>query len=99
MSWNYRILRSTQSGGDPWYAVHEVYYAADGSVNAATERPMALEAENTVGLLWHFAVMVEALEKPVLDATSLEEIEPAQELSDAIKRVLADTKAYASGME
>ena len=39
MSWNYRVIKRV-IGGEDAYGIHEVYYAADGTIRAWTENPI-----------------------------------------------------------
>jgi hypothetical protein len=76
MSWNYRVIR----GGDPggvYYAIHEVYYDADGEPNGWCEADALADTRDDL-----FSVlerMNEAAKKPVLEVREgkLVEVEPA----------------------
>lgn len=39
MSWNHRVMRTTQPDGTFAFAIHEVYYDDDGAILAWTETP------------------------------------------------------------
>ena len=39
MSWNHRVMRTTQADGTFAYQIHEVYYHDDGSIKAWTVNP------------------------------------------------------------
>ncbi len=66
--WNYRVVRS-----DGHYAVHEVFYRDDGSVEAWTEVPVALSAETLDDLRAELQSYAAALDRPPIEAeTNLE---------------------------
>lgn len=71
MKWNYRVLEFVDPANDePWQAIHEVYYDADGLPESYSEGPavvMSHDAGNNkadLGLV--LDKMREALEKPAL---------------------------------
>lgn len=50
MSWNYRIIRHTNTnevGGEPfWFAIHEVYYNDKGEENGWTKDPITFVGDS-----------------------------------------------------
>lgn len=68
MSWNYRVIRHIAAGasGD-WFAIHEVYYDADGAPCAVSEKPISPHGETRDDLLTDLRMMQEAADKPTLD--------------------------------
>ena len=68
MSWNYRVIRhiATGAAGD-WFAIHEVYYDADGMPRAVSEKPISPQGDTCEELLSDLQMMQEAAEKPTLD--------------------------------
>jgi hypothetical protein len=86
--WNYRVMRTAEPDGKSGvYQIHEAYYE-NGEVNGWTG-PVTVLADTSIDLLTVLAMMTEALEHPVLDAETGKPIEPAQELSDDLRRVMA----------
>jgi hypothetical protein len=98
MTWNHRVIRTEDAAG-PFYAIHEVIYGDDEVVIGWTEEPVHVGAETARGLFWVLSVMTEALGKPVLQIVGdrLEDVEPAQELSDMLKAVLEHGKLVGKG--
>ena len=58
---------------EPWYSIREVYYDATGKVNGWTENAIAPESNTIEGLLEILQLMLNCLDKPVLDEANLEE--------------------------
>ena len=87
-TWTHRVMRKTESNGDISYGIYEVYgekgsyswsetpVSVDHYVDYAFAEPEELEHNNMLEELrqWH-GVMGKALEKPVLDYETGEEIE------------------------
>lgn len=70
MSWNYRVVH--QHGehlGQSWetYAIHEVYYNAEGEPYMVSARPDRTSAEALAELRQVWRMMGEAFAKPVLE--------------------------------
>jgi hypothetical protein len=72
MSWNYRVIRLTDTRDDPVFIISEVYYRDDGTPRAHCEADVS--AESVEGLRRVLALMGEALEKPVLDGGTFGEV-------------------------
>jgi hypothetical protein len=91
--WNYRVMRhaAKAANDDDFYAVHEVYYRADGTVKEWTKEPSGsptgeTHEEMSRDLAW----IITALTKPTLDHATGLEVEPAMMLADDIGKVLRD---------
>lgn len=65
MSWNYRIIRYPATEVSP-FAIHEVYYDAEGRATSWSETPIAPLGDNLLELRAEVEYMLEAFEKPVL---------------------------------
>ena len=63
MAWNYRIIKNTQFST---YAIHEVYYKEDGSIEGSTESPVYVLGETIDELRADIGYMQDAFTKPVL---------------------------------
>lgn len=73
MSWNYRVVKSTEShpnfrNGEPYevYAIHEIYYDENGVVNGHVEKPEIGPYEELGELLPTLKRLAEALDKPII---------------------------------
>lgn len=65
--WNYRVV-SSEDG----YSIHEVYYKADGSIEAYTLNPVNSYGETAEELKADLEMMLAAFNKPVLTKAGLE---------------------------
>ena len=90
--WNYRVMRSEQPGGPPWYAIHEVYYGAGGAVDGWAEKAATLGSETVDGLLSELAIVAEALTQPVLDEKTGASVEPERIFRDETMVILQAAK-------
>lgn len=71
MSWEYRVVKRVIAGV-PWYAIHEVYYEADGrTVEFWTSDPVAVGGDDTIELENDLDRYRAALGKPILEAKDL----------------------------
>jgi hypothetical protein len=59
--WNYRVMQKGEQ-----FAIHEVFYRGDGSVQGYTENPVSLRAETLEQLAEELKRYALALERPVL---------------------------------
>jgi hypothetical protein len=66
MTWNYRVVKHTDSEGITHFGIHEVYYDKDGRPSMYTESAMAPYGETLEELAEDLERMREALIKPVL---------------------------------
>ena len=80
MSWNYRVVRrlypEQEEGDRVIHGIHSAHYSKDGKVRAISVEPeVVLSAEGDLaGLRETFSMMARALEEPVLDYDTREEI-------------------------
>lgn len=86
MSWDYRVVRHVAKG-ETVYAIHEAFYDAAGKVEAITENDIALRDDSAVGLALHLPTYLAALNLPVIDWHTREEVEPpvAWQAADATR--------------
>lgn len=66
MSWNYRILRHTDPDSTRVFAIHEVYYDAQGEPERWTERAAAPQGESYKELTLDLAQYQQAFQRHVL---------------------------------
>jgi hypothetical protein len=66
MTWNYRIVRSTE-GEAEYCAIYEVYYDDEGRPEARTERPAHPAGETLEDFADDLQAYQAALSQPVLD--------------------------------
>lgn len=101
MSWNYRVIRTEDTTG-VCYSLHECHYANKGDTipTSWTEASADPSAETRTGLFWVLATMTEAVAQPVLEGRDgrLVEVEPERQLTDDLKKAIANNKEYAEGM-
>jgi hypothetical protein len=75
--WNYRVVKRIWYQGTPReeiiYEVHEAHYGI-GKKPSITKEPVAAAEESVEGLREHIQCMLRALDKPVLDYETMEEI-------------------------
>jgi hypothetical protein len=72
MTWNYRVMYFPDAQ-EPYYAIHEVHYNADGSLSAYAENPAVVMWDLDEGFsdgVTVLAKMQAAFEKPVLQPDS-----------------------------
>lgn len=78
MSWNYRVVRREHDwgvmGGETLYEIHECYYDANGKIEHMTIEGVDPVGDDLEGLRWTLAHMLDALDKPVVDYKTQEEI-------------------------
>jgi len=70
MSWNYRVLRR-EADGDVCYAIHEVYYNAEGKPDSCTVTAVYPCGETLDELRMDFERYAEAFTLPTLDWADL----------------------------
>jgi hypothetical protein len=46
MSWNYQILHHVNTGFEPYYALHEVFYDDNGEPRSWTQDPIGVAGED-----------------------------------------------------
>ncbi len=62
MSWNYRVIKK-----DGHLAVYPVYYDDRGTIRGSSEIPFSPEAENLEELRTTLELMLDALEKEIIE--------------------------------
>ncbi len=70
MTWNYRVVRKTETGYDKlgeYYGIHEVYYDDDGKPEMVTVEPVGIVGDDLLELQEEFVHYLRALLKPVLN--------------------------------
>ena len=75
MSWNYRVIQTDDASGEPYHAIHEVYYDNDGTLISYSAEPtpvVAFDGDGVKGLSWALDRMREALGKSVLTPREFE---------------------------
>jgi hypothetical protein len=71
MKWNRRVVDMTaENGGEPLFAIREVFYNDDGVPTSHVE--IEAESEDMEGLEWCIGEMQEALTQPVLKPEDFE---------------------------
>jgi len=75
MTWNYRVLRNFNDDGTFYYQIHETYYDTDGKIMCYSDDGIKPYGETVPELKDDLLYMIKALDKPVLDYETLEEIE------------------------
>lgn len=78
-SWNYRVIKkATVFHGEPYFEIHEVYYAEDNNEIAYwSSDPMTPFGETAEELATDLKHMAEAFNKPILELVNdlLKEVE------------------------
>ena len=97
--WNYRIMRhenNTAANDEIFYAVHEIHYDENDAVKGWTEEPTGSPCGETLDeMIRDLAWIMTALAKPILDASTGKEIEPAAMLADDLSKMLRDERRAA----
>ena len=65
MSWNYRLIQSSDMLGDH-FAIHEVYYDDDGKPCQVTDEPQVESEDSIFAMKATLRRMLEACDKPAL---------------------------------
>ena len=92
MTWNYRVMRGEENG-DTYYAVREVHYAEDGTVEGWTGHDAAPFGESFDALITDMAWIATALAKPILSLFDASEVEPARIIGDDLAKVILGERA------
>jgi len=66
MTWDYRIIEHKNLDGSSWFAIHEVYYDAEGNPEYCSEGPCSAHGEDTEALITDMQYMMQALKHPPL---------------------------------
>lgn len=67
MSWNYRVFRQERPGEELVYDIREAYYDSKDNVTAWTGDAVGVSGETTEELREALKLMLESLDKPVVD--------------------------------
>lgn len=67
MSWNHRVMRTTEPEGAHHFAIHEVYYSENGSIKAWTERAVGPCGDTLKELQQDVSRFTLAFTRPILD--------------------------------
>lgn len=90
MTWNYRIVHKKTDEYEEW-AIHEVYYTADGEPYAVTVNPIAPLGETFDEFVDDMSHYFVALNKPVLEYDDIPFAQgDAEEFLDESKRICLD---------
>ena len=68
MKWTYRLVRHQVPASQPELAIHEVYFEPGGQPHTITHNPAQVWASDLEGVKWVLSKMLDALDKPILDA-------------------------------
>lgn len=66
MTWNYRVMRTTDPDGTHVFAIHEVYYDAGGAIEGWTENAARPQGETFAELTGDCVAYQAALQQPVI---------------------------------
>ena len=78
--WNHRVVRRNYKGAYPetLYSIHETFYGLDGELPVFTTDPSDVSGESVGELRQTLQWMLKALDKPVLDYETREEVAPTE---------------------
>jgi hypothetical protein len=99
MSWNYRVIlhkagelkENPKLKWEEYLAIHEVYYDENDVPESVTKEPITISGEegknSLVSIKWTLEGILTALQKPILNYDTLEEIdkEKQNDFSKSIK--------------
>jgi hypothetical protein len=66
VTWNYRVIKTTNPGGEEIYGIHDVFYSRKGKVRMWGVLPSVMSSCNRKGILWETKAIAKALKLPVL---------------------------------
>jgi len=66
MSWNYRVIKTTE-GSSSHYYLHEVYYDDAGQPDGSTVEPVFVSGENVEEIRQVLTQMLRDIKQPVLE--------------------------------
>jgi hypothetical protein len=82
MSWNYRLIEfADPDSGEPWQAIHEVYYDERGNPTSYQESPAAVMGDNQQEVRDVLCKMTEALLRPALVERDFQRVTEPQDAS------------------
>lgn len=67
MTWNYRVMKRKNSGGEFEFGIYEVYYDENGKVKGWTEDSMTPVCSSSDDLKYEMQVMMGAFEQEALE--------------------------------
>lgn len=71
MSWNYRVFKHVYKD-EEYFQVHEVFYDDQGNIQGWSAEEVAALGSNPTELRSDLGMMLQALDRPILDAKELE---------------------------
>ena len=78
MSWSYRVVKQVTKiplgDMDISYGIHEAYTDENGDIVNISEKPSYVIADDTEGLKWQLERMMLAVDKPIIDYNTGEEL-------------------------
>lgn len=72
MTWNYRVIKSTDEHGETLLQIHEAFYNDSGELSLITENPVTPAGETLDELKADLEHMLEDLMHPVLEAGKIQ---------------------------
>lgn len=67
MTWNHRVVRHKTKSGEPYIAIHEVFYDSKNKAYTLTKDPVDVGGETIDDLRKQLEQMTKALDTPILD--------------------------------
>jgi hypothetical protein len=80
--WNHRVVKAVYPDGEEWFSVREVFYNADGSIYAYTEKPVDIAGESIDALREYLQWCMNCLDKPILEDGKVKFVEPEDAADD-----------------
>ena len=80
MSWNYRVIRKQLSKNEEIYEIHEVFYSEKGKIENWSADPIAPHGSSASELLNSIMLMLECLQKPILEVVNKKGKETLEEI-------------------
>lgn len=72
MTWNYRVVEHyNKEHNETFYNIHSVYYDDNGKIKMWSSDPVYAQGDDLEDLRRELARMLEACDKPILNATEL----------------------------
>jgi hypothetical protein len=82
MTWNHRVVRrvypDAAKSEEVLYSIHECYYDENGKLDMMTEDGIDPVGDDLEGLRWTLEHMLAALDKPVVDYETREDLPSAR---------------------
>jgi hypothetical protein len=80
MYWNYRIIKSIDKNGEPFFGIHEVYYDDNNVPKSCTAEPTSLISESVEGLKADLNLIAKVFDKPVLEMLYFDKLSEESEI-------------------